>query len=238
VKLSLCWIKHYTMKMTGGVEVWLHYSSHLSIWWHQLHGNTALSTHWTTGPEVGWTERLVRILNSREQSLVPARNWTRAVQSTACYYTDWVIPIIPWQHLIPYKNSWRFLKSMILGEKLCAVVKVCCCFGATYCFHHQGCLVIGSLASAFSKQPAHPSEILVHLHHATQSIIPDTRPLHRHIKEISHVIWKLTDAIKKTSHVIWKLTDTIMEISPPMLSPPYRGGGVWVLLRSWELYRR
>jgi hypothetical protein len=26
--------------------------------------------------------------------------------------------------------------------------------------------------------------------------------------------------------------------SQPMVSPPYRGGGVWVLLRPWELCRR
>jgi hypothetical protein len=27
-------------------------------------------------------------------------------------------------------------------------------------------------------------------------------------------------------------------LTPPMVSPPYRGGGVWVLLRPWELCRR
>jgi hypothetical protein len=29
----------------------------------------------------------------------------------------------------------------------------------------------------------------------------------------------------------------VIQITPPMMSPPYRGGGVWVLLRPWELRR-
>jgi hypothetical protein len=29
-----------------------------------------------------------------------------------------------------------------------------------------------------------------------------------------------------------------MAISPTMVSPPYRGGGVWVLPRPWELCQR
>jgi hypothetical protein len=63
--------------------------------------------------------------------------------------------------------------------------------------------------------------------------------------------WKLTHIYHDPKHAtcigprtLWfHQTDNILWSSklfnsPPMVSQPYRGGGVWVLLRPWELCRR
>jgi hypothetical protein len=42
--------------------------------------------------------------------------------------------------------------------------------------------------------------------------------------------WRYTSALK----FHWR----VYRLAPPTMSPPYRGGGVWVLPRPWELCRR
>lgn len=92
VKLSLCLIKHHTIKTwESGSVVPLPLSLALD------RGEQSASYpgyFWQTSPvpirsQAGWAQEPVQMLQRREKSHAPARNEILAVQPIACHYTNW-----------------------------------------------------------------------------------------------------------------------------------------------------
>jgi hypothetical protein len=76
---------------------------------------------------------------------------------------------------------------------------------------------------------------------------------HQHAQSLHTICFEFLHTLLQTTHPNFTIFEYIMrykihfffsekadlyQYSPPMVSPPYRGGGVWEPLRLWELCRR